>query len=76
MASLRLADLAQALRVDISTVSRWERGLVEPDGTARILYAAFLRRLDPFNNDAPPGGTSGASHKTEDGGLDGAGYPG
>jgi transcriptional regulator with XRE-family HTH domain len=78
-ASLRLVDVAELLRVDISTVSRWERGQVEPHGSARLVYAAFLARLTsaykPLNKDTPPGGTDGASRKTDAGGLNVPGYP-
>lgn len=77
-ASLRLADLANALNVDISTVSRWERGQVEPRGSARLLYAALLVRLSTRtqvrNNDTPLAGTGGASNKTDVGGLDASPY--
>ncbi len=61
-------------------MSRWERGRVEPQGAARLLYAAFLSRLaatqKPLDKDTPPGGTDGASYKTDDGGLNGSGYSG
>lgn len=71
-AELRLADLAQLLDVDVSTVSRWERGLVEPRGAARLMYAALLATLS--NEDTPPVGADGASNKTDKGGLDASGY--
>ncbi len=71
-ASLRLVDVAELLRVDISTVSRWEREQVELHGSVRLVYAAFLARLTaaykPLNEDTPPGGTDGAS-KTNDAGV-------
>ncbi len=75
-AELRLVDLAAILRADISTISRWERGCVEPRGSARVLYAAVLEQLQrsTYNDDTPPGGTSGASFKTDLGGLDAPGY--
>jgi transcriptional regulator with XRE-family HTH domain len=64
-ALLRLSDVGTLLRVDASTISRWERGKVEPHGSARLLYAAFLVRLTstqkPPNEDTPPGDTDGAS---------------
>ena len=69
-AGLRLADLAQVLAVDVSTVSRWERGLVEPRGTARILYAALLADLP--NEDTPPVGADGASGQSDGAALHGA----
>lgn len=78
-ACLRLADVAELLSVNISTISRWERGLIEPSGASRIIYAAFLGRIAPettsCKNDAPPGDTSGASNKTDSDGLDATGYP-
>lgn len=63
-ASLTLAYAAWLVGVDPATVSRWERGLVEPQGTRRLVYAALLDRLRTDlvpKNDTPPGGTDGAS---------------
>src|SRR3954453_5457376 len=42
---LTLARLAELLCVDLATVSRWERGEIEPEGTARLMYAALLDKL-------------------------------
>jgi hypothetical protein len=73
-ASLRLADLAHILRVDISTVSRWERGIVEPHGSGRLVYAALLAGLNEApKRDTPPAATDGAS-KLNALDVHGAGY--
>ena len=44
-AHVTLRELAQTLGVCHSTVSRWERGVIEPRGAGRILYAASLAEL-------------------------------
>ena len=41
-ADLTLAELADLLRVDLSTIRRWERGAIDPRGPALQLYAAVL----------------------------------
>lgn len=69
-ARLRLADLAALMNVDVSTVSRWERGLVEPRGTARLMYAGLLASLS--NEDTPPEGADGASGQSDGAALHGA----
>lgn len=44
-ANLTRAEVARAVGVDPSTVSRWESGERRPRGTAAIRYAELLRRL-------------------------------
>lgn len=47
-AHLTLREIAAEIGVCHTSVSRWERGLVEPRGPARVLYAASLARpADP-----------------------------
>jgi DNA-binding XRE family transcriptional regulator len=75
---MRLVDVARVLHVDTSTVSRWERGFVDPHGSARLVYVAFLdrlaQRMEGQNEDTPPGGTDGASKTNENGVRSRAGY--
>ena len=75
-ASLTLGYAAWLVGVDTATLSRWERGLVEPHGTRRLVYAALLDRLGAGlvpESDTPPGGTDGAS-KLNDHGVHGGAY--
>ncbi len=44
-ARLSTTDLARAIGVDKSTVSRWERGQRAPRGRAALRYEALLARL-------------------------------
>ena len=69
-AKLRLADLALLLAVDVSTISRWERGLVEPRGAARLMYAALLTSLS--NEDTPPVAADDVSRQSDGAALHGA----
>ena len=44
-AGLTLAEVGRVLGVTGSTVSRWERGTMAPEGASRLVYAALLRAL-------------------------------
>lgn len=44
-AHLRRADIARAVGVDASTVSRWESGNRLPTGKPALAYGALLDRL-------------------------------
>ena len=44
--ALTLAATGSLLGVDAATVSRWEAGVHEPRGAARLLYAALLEELE------------------------------
>ena len=44
-ASLTLWYAGWMIGVSAATLSRWERGIVEPIGTKRLVYAALLRHL-------------------------------
>lgn len=63
-ARLTLREVAAELGVCHTSVSRWERGLIEPRGPARDLYAATLARLADQtvrdNESAPPEATDDA----------------
>ncbi|WP_424224354.1 helix-turn-helix domain-containing protein [Brooklawnia sp.] len=47
-ANLTRAEVARAVGVDPSTVSRWESGERRPRGAAAARYADLLRRLSLF----------------------------
>jgi len=47
LSSLKQADLAEALDVDQTSVSRWERGLTVPDFPVQKRLRDMLRELEP-----------------------------
>lgn len=54
-ANLTRAEVARAVGVDPSTVSRWESGERRPRGAAAARYADLLRRLSPSGPHSPAG---------------------
>ena len=44
-AGLTLAEVGRILNVTGATASRWERGVMPPEGASRLVYAALLRAL-------------------------------
>jgi transcriptional regulator with XRE-family HTH domain len=52
-AGLTLAEVGRMLGVTGSTVSRWERGTMPPEGASRLVYAALLRALAAASEDHP-----------------------
>ena len=52
-AGLTLAEVGRILGVTGSTVSRWERGQMPPEGASRLVYAALLRALSEASEDQP-----------------------
>jgi DNA-binding XRE family transcriptional regulator len=52
-AGLTLAEVGRLLGVTGSTVSRWERGTMPPEGASRLVYAALLRALSEASEDHP-----------------------
>lgn len=51
-AGLTEEDMAQALGVTQSTISRWEGGSRQPRGDAAIRWAELLAKLERVNADA------------------------
>lgn len=45
-ARLSLADVAGAIGVDLTAISRWERGERSPRGAAALRYGELLDRLE------------------------------
>lgn len=52
-AGLSLAEVAQILCVNASTASRWERGVMPPEGASRLVYSALLRALSEASVESP-----------------------